>query len=137
MFQKITIREKEKTNKVLVTICNSCGQERFAPFAKILIRKMKGVILFYDITSQTMLNNVEKWIAIIKCTRDIITTFPKILIGNKCDIKERMICKEEGQSLAMKYNEAFECMIKTCYKELMAIQIEEKEKGKIRKIIFS
>ena len=122
MFQKITIREKEKTNKVLVTICNSCGQERFAPFAKILIRKMKGVILFYDITSQTMLNNVEKWIAIIKCTRDIITTFPKILIGNKCDIKERM-----------KYNEAFECMIKTCYKELMAIQIEEKEKGENKK----
>ena len=83
---------------------------------------MKGVILFYDITSQTMLNNVEKWIAIIKCTRDIITTFPKILIGNKCDIKERM-----------KYNEAFECMIKTCYKELMAIQIEEKEKGENKK----
>ena len=77
MFQKITIREKEKTNKVLVTICNSCGQERFAPFAKILIRKMKGVILFYDITSQTMLNNVEKWIAITNVLEILLQLFLK------------------------------------------------------------
>ena len=35
------------------------------------------------------------------------TACPKILIGNKCDIKERIFSKEEGQSLALKYKMPF------------------------------
>ena len=89
--------EEEKFNK---TLPNQFYQDAY------------GAIIVYDITNKESFKNIEFWIneIINKCPSDTII----LLIGNKTDIKERVVSYDEGNLLAQKYQiEYFETSAKT------------------------
>ncbi|XP_067827693.1 ras and EF-hand domain-containing protein isoform X2 [Heptranchias perlo] len=93
-------------------IWDTAGQERFRSIAKSYFRKAHGVLLLYDVTSETSFLNVREWIDEIKNSTDIPT--PIILIGNKIDLRNEMpqaqrstVLTAHGEKLAMTYSALF------------------------------
>ena len=89
--------EEEKFNK---TLPNQFYQDAY------------GAIIVYDITNKESFNKIKFWIneIISKCPSDTII----LIIGNKTDIKERVVSYDEGNLLAQKYQiEYFETSAKT------------------------
>ncbi|GCC21211.1 hypothetical protein chiPu_0019678 [Chiloscyllium punctatum] len=93
-------------------IWDTAGQERFRSIAKSYFRKAHGVLLLYDVTSETSFLNVREWIDEIKSSTDFPT--PIILIGNKIDLRNELprtqrgtVLTAHGEKLAMTYNALF------------------------------
>jgi small GTP-binding protein len=61
-------------------------------------RRASGAIVVYDITRESTFNNVKRWLENIKeqADRDVVI----MLVGNKNDLVDRVVRKEEGKSLA-------------------------------------
>jgi Ras-related protein Rab-6A len=60
----------------------------------------------YDITNKKSFDSISRWISDIYKIKD--RDFPLILIGNKCDLKDkREVSEEEGFEKAEKYKTTF------------------------------
>ena len=94
-------------------IYDSSGEEKFnKTLPNQFYKDAYGAIIVYDITNKESFKNIEFWIneIINKCPSDTII----LLIGNKTDIKERVVSYDEGNLLAQKYQiEYFETSAKT------------------------
>ncbi|XP_063781941.1 ras and EF-hand domain-containing protein-like [Pseudophryne corroboree] len=89
-------------------IWDTAGQERFRSIAKSYFRKAHGVLLMYDVTSESSFLNVRQWIDEIKNSCD--KPIPLMLIGNKTDLRaegSRGIPTAIGEKLAMAYSSLF------------------------------
>ena len=99
-----------------MTLWDTAGQERFKSLPKKYYQNADGLLLF-DVTNKDSFNNVEKWIKDVKNnsnknvggengTESEISLY---LIGNKIDLPNRVIAKEQAQtqakSLGMEYFE--------------------------------
>ena len=98
--------ELENGKKVNVKFYDTSGQERYHSLSANFIKNADGVLLMYDITNRESFDKISKW------WNDILEhkekDFPVILVGNKCDLEdERKVQKEEGESIAKKYNVKF------------------------------
>ena len=94
-----------KNKKILVTIWDTAGQEKFSVIPEKMIFSSDGFIIVYDITDKGSFDLISKW---MKKITDIINC-PKIIIfGNKNDL---ITCREvetnEGEALASKYKLKF------------------------------
>ena len=100
-----------------LTLWDTAGQERFRSLPKKYYQNADGVLLLFDVTNKDSFNNVEGWIKDVKNnsnknfggengTESEISLY---LIGNKIDLPNREVTKEEAQtqakSLGMKYFE--------------------------------
>nr|XP_014340351.1 PREDICTED: ras and EF-hand domain-containing protein-like [Latimeria chalumnae] len=96
--------------RTTLQIWDTAGQERFRSIAKSYFRKAHGVLLMYDVTSETSFLNVREWIDEIMNSTD--KPVPVILIGNKIDLRDElpessMVNTLHGEKLAMTYNSLF------------------------------
>ncbi|XP_026086683.1 ras and EF-hand domain-containing protein-like isoform X2 [Carassius auratus] len=97
----------EKTN---LQIWDTAGQERFRSIARSYFRKAHGVLLLYDVTSESSFLNVREWVEQIwESTNEDI---PMCIIGNKVDLREERpegscVSAFHGEKLAMAYNALF------------------------------
>eukprot|EP00467_Chlorarachnion_reptans_P003557 CAMPEP_0114501656 /NCGR_PEP_ID=MMETSP0109-20121206/8612_1 /TAXON_ID=29199 /ORGANISM="Chlorarachnion reptans, Strain CCCM449" /LENGTH=118 /DNA_ID=CAMNT_0001679395 /DNA_START=381 /DNA_END=737 /DNA_ORIENTATION=+ len=65
-----------------------------------------GILLVYDVTDENSFQNIRNWIRNID--QHAAEGVEKLLIGNKCDMKDqRMIEKERGTILANEYDIKF------------------------------
>ncbi|XP_030622657.1 ras and EF-hand domain-containing protein [Chanos chanos] len=97
----------EKTN---LQIWDTAGQERFRSIAKSYFRKAHGVLLLYDVTSQSSFLNVREWMDQIRESTD--DSIPMCLVGNKVDLRaerpvDTCVSSAHGEKLAMAYNALF------------------------------
>ncbi|KAI5620327.1 ras and EF-hand domain-containing protein, partial [Silurus asotus] len=98
----------EKTN---LQIWDTAGQEsRFRSIARSYFRKANGVLLFYDVTSESSFLNVREWIEQIQESTD--GSIPLCLIGNKVDLRvtrevKNCVSPIHGEKLARTYNALF------------------------------
>lgn len=72
---------------------------RFYTITATCYRRAMGIMLVYDVTSEKSFKGVASWISKIaeNCDKNI----NKILLANKCDLKEkREITRERGEELA-------------------------------------
>ncbi|XP_050433517.1 uncharacterized protein LOC126841226 [Adelges cooleyi] len=86
-------------NKLIrLELWDTAGQERFDALNKFYIRNAMCILLVYDITNEESCFKLNKWCDLIdeQAPSDVI----KILVGNKCDKRTRMITTEIGQSVA-------------------------------------
>ncbi len=92
---------------------DSSGEEKFnKTLPNQFYKDAYGAIIVYDITNKESFNKIKFWIneIISKCPSDTII----LIIGNKTDIKERVVSYDEGNLLAQKYQiEYFETSAKT------------------------
>ncbi|XP_053742640.1 ras and EF-hand domain-containing protein [Synchiropus splendidus] len=91
-------------------IWDTAGQERFRSIARSYFRKAHGVLLLYDVTSESSFLNVRAWVDEIQdCTQDEISM---CVIGNKMDLKESSpdgscVSSLLGEKLAKEYGALF------------------------------
>ncbi|OXB77579.1 UNVERIFIED_CONTAM: hypothetical protein H355_002888, partial [Colinus virginianus] len=84
-------------------IWDTAGQERYRSIARSYFRKAHGVLLLYDISSQSSFLSVRQWIEDIEGAG---TALPLMLVGNKSDLRAGLpetagVCTAQGQRLAM------------------------------------
>lgn len=125
---------------VKLKIWDTAGQERFRNITKQYYKGADGILLIYDITDRESFEKVRDWMKSINenTQSDKVGI---ILLGNKCDLDERKVTFEEGQSLAEEYNIQF--METSAYKDInitesfqsltnLIISKKEPQKEKIR-----
>jgi len=106
---KVVNYEEQKQSKyVKLQIWDTSGQERYMAITKNIYKKVQGIILVFDVTEINTFNNVEKWLNTLKDLGE----FPITLVGNKIDLKNRVVSYEEGKQLADSH--------KLCYFETSA-----------------
>ena len=64
-----------------------------------------GILLVYDVTDSKSFGNIKNWIRNIE--QHATESVNKILVGNKCDIEDKQVTKEQGQKLANEYGIKF------------------------------
>ncbi|KAM8891375.1 ras and EF-hand domain-containing protein [Spinachia spinachia] len=96
--------------KTSLQIWDTAGQERFRSIARSYFRKAHGVLLLYDVTSESSFLNVRAWVDQIQdSTEDQI---PMCVIGNKVDLREQLpegscVSTLHGEKLAKAYGALF------------------------------
>ena len=100
---------------VKLKIWDTAGQERFRNITKQYYKGADGILLIYDITDRESFEKARDWMKSIQenTQKDSIGI---ILLGNKCDLDERKVTYEEGQSLADEFKIQF--METSAYKDL-------------------
>lgn len=95
--------------KIKIQFVDCSGSERFMSLLKNFSKKSEIIIMLYDVTKKSTLENIEKWYKILenfnyKYDDDIV----KILIGNKKDLSENIrVGYNEGKEIANKYGMEF------------------------------
>ena len=105
------------------------GQKKFRSLLKAYIKETKAILLGYNITDESSFLAVNDWIKEIKKyeVNPII-----VLVGQKCDLENRIISEERGRELANELGvEFFEISAKTGY------NVEELFNYIIQQCIFS
>ena len=113
-----------------MTLWDTAGQDRFRCLPKKYYQNADGVLLLFDVTNEETFKNVSIWMKDVKdnSSKNISNENGKeseialYLIGNKIDLPNRVISKEQAQteanSLGMKYFE-ISCKINMNIVEVM------------------
>lgn len=99
--------------RVKLRIWDTAGQEKFRAIGNGYYRQAQGIVIVYDVTSESSFRNVVNWMqSIDELAPENVC---RILLGNKCDMtKERVIETAKGRELADKYGvQFFETSAKT------------------------
>nr|CCF17540.1 RabE GTPase protein [Micrasterias denticulata] len=92
--------------QVKLSIWDTAGQERFRTITAAYYRGANGIVLVYDITSESSFNSIRGWIRNIE--EHASENVCKILVGNKADMEDRrVVSKEQGQALANEFRIKF------------------------------
>ena len=135
-------------NKVSIKIWDTAGQERFRSIALQSLRTSKGIAVVFDVTSKISFDKINYWLDEIK---NVSVNIPIVLFGNKCDLENRQVSKEEAENYAKEKNilyfetsaknnigvkEGFEALAIKAYEKLgnsNNIKIKNTETKKIKK----
>ena len=103
---------KINDEKCKLIIWDTAGQERFRSLPKKYYQNADGIFLLFDVTKPETFKNVSSWMKDIQNNANRGNDTSSIIIyllGNKIDMNEREISKEEAKNLAdelkMKYCE--------------------------------
>ena len=88
-------------NKVSIKIWDTAGQERFRSIALQSLRTSKGIAVVFDVTSKISFDKINYWLDEIK---NVSVNIPIVLFGNKCDLENRQVSKEEAENYAKEKN---------------------------------
>ena len=100
-FKVKTIELNNKKYKIF--FFDTTGEERFKTIAVNAVKSADGILLMYDITKRPTFEAISGWMKSVSQFKD--DNFPKVLIGNKCDLEnKREVSKQEGEELAKIYN---------------------------------
>ncbi|XP_059570430.1 ras and EF-hand domain-containing protein-like isoform X1 [Alligator mississippiensis] len=96
--------------RTTLQIWDTAGQERFRSIATSYFRKAHGVLLMYDVTSESSFLNVRQWIDDIQQATE--RPVPLMLLGNKVDLRAELpetagVHPTHGERLALAYNALF------------------------------
>ena len=94
---------KHNGQNVKLQIWDTAGQEKYKGLIPSYVRNSSIVFVVYDISGKTSFDNIPKWINFIKSIEN--TTI--VLCGNKIDLENREVKKEEGEELAKKEGISF------------------------------
>ena len=92
----------ENKKKIKVQIWDTAGQDRFLAITKNYYRGANGILLVFDVTSNSSFEHIKNWIEQIKeeANERIII----YLVGNKIDCSNnRVISNEEGKKLSNEF----------------------------------
>jgi Ras-related protein Rab-1A len=89
---------KEKIVKV--QIWDTAGQERYRSITNAYYRGAEAIIIVFDLQSKDSFNHIQGWIdEISKYTGPNVF---KLIIGNKCDIENPQVTKQDISELEKK-----------------------------------
>ena len=97
-FRTVTIN----STNIKLQIWDPSGQEKFRTISTTPYRGYHGVVLAFDITSQTSFDNLKRWLKEINTYAG--ETIKKIIVGNKIDLlPTRAIATETAKDFCESY----------------------------------
>ena len=96
-----TKKTMDDGNEIQIVVWDTAGQERFQSVSLSTINNSHGIIVTFEVTSRKSFNNVQKWLNQIS---DRTNKVAIVLFGNKCDMKDREVKKEEAEKFAEEHN---------------------------------
>ncbi len=94
-----TIGMELKTKNILINnktykiqIWDTSGEEKFKNISRNYFLRVQGILLMFDLTNHKSFEDLDKLIKNIMNIRDKI---PLIIIGNKCDLENEIVIKDE------------------------------------------
>ena len=122
---------KYKGKECKVCLWDTAGQDRYRSLPKKYYQNADGILIIFDVCNKESFNDVSIWMNEINDNANVNSEGKKIslfLIGNKIDLLERSINKEDGNDKAsfygMKYFE-ISCKLNINITEISARIIEE------------
>jgi Ras-related protein Rab-8A len=95
----------------LVHLWDTAGEERYRSMTRIYSRSAKAALVVFDVSRQTTLDAVPSCIECLESDQ-----VPFVLVGNKSDLAERVLTREDGENAAAKLGvEYFETSAATGY----------------------
>ena len=94
---------KFRGQNIKLQMWDTAGQEKYKGLIPSYVRNSSIVFLVYDVSAKTSFDNIPSWITFIRTIEN--TTL--VLCGNKIDLDNREVKKEEGEALAQKEGLAF------------------------------
>eukprot|EP01135_Chromosphaera_perkinsii_P008508 Nk52_evm1s1374 gene=Nk52_evmTU1s1374 len=87
----------------MLEILDTAGTEQFTAMRDLYMKNGQGFVLVYSITQKSTFNDLGDLIDQILRVKDA-DEVPMCIVGNKCDLEDdRVVSKEEGESLAAKH----------------------------------
>ena len=87
-----------KNKKVRIKIWDTAGQEKFQSLTKGFFRNAQGIMIVFDVSNIETYDNIKYWAQSIKThLGSEIEKIPVIIIGNKKDLNERKISKNDAK----------------------------------------
>eukprot|EP01123_Difflugia_compressa_P013845 TRINITY_DN6697_c0_g1_i1.p1 TRINITY_DN6697_c0_g1~~TRINITY_DN6697_c0_g1_i1.p1 ORF type:complete len:202 (-),score=54.46 TRINITY_DN6697_c0_g1_i1:250-855(-) len=84
-----------------IQIFDTAGQERFRKVTSSYFRGGQGVMLCFDLTKRSTFENLTKWKQEIERYGEDGVAI--VVVGNKCDLKETQVTKEEAERFAQEW----------------------------------
>ena len=86
---------------IRIKIWDTAGQERYKSLTHGYFRNAEGIMIVYDVSNSDTFENLKYWIQSLKTHINIENdNVPAIIIGNKIDIFQREVTKEQGEKFA-------------------------------------
>ena len=79
-------------------IWDTAGQERFRTITSAYYRGADGIIMVYDVTSSESFDHVSDWLTEVNRYANEGTC--KLLVGNKCDMEDKVVTTEAAKEYA-------------------------------------
>lgn len=96
-FESKTKTLTVKGRDVKLTLMDTAGQERFRTLTSGSYRGIDGVFICYSATDTGSFSNVPQWVQeVTKYAQN--PNLVKVLIGNKCDLSDQEVLKDEGNT---------------------------------------
>ncbi|XP_070566562.1 EF-hand calcium-binding domain-containing protein 4B-like isoform X2 [Ptychodera flava] len=125
---------------IALQLWDTAGQERFRSITKQYFRKADGVLVVYDISSESSFTNVRNWMTSV--SEGVEEGTVTMILGNKVDIEEqRQVKQKDGHKLAEEYESLFyEASAKSGYSvdeciQALARKLQEREDREIEKVL--
>ncbi|EDR29171.1 GTP-binding protein YPTC4, putative [Entamoeba dispar SAW760] len=83
---------------VKLQIWDTAGSEKFRSITRSYYRGATGALLVYDISRKESFEKIPIWLEECRKYSNPNTTI--MLVGNKCDLPDRQVTKEEGEAFA-------------------------------------
>ena len=97
-YNKVESKFKLDDGKeIKLAIWDTAGQERFHSVALSSLKNAQGIILVFDVANKKSFNDLNMWLSDIKNVTDQVSI---ILFGNKCELTDREVTKEEAEKFA-------------------------------------
>ena len=140
-----TVLKLDDGNEIKLVIWDTAGQERFHSISLSTVKNSQGVILVFDVTNRQSFEDLNIWLDGIKDSTDKVSV---ILFGNKCDMENRTVTKDEAKKFAKDHKipyietsakqninitEGFEQVAKDAYKKYgntNGVNLKKKKKKK-------
>ena len=93
-------------NKIIhIKLWDTAGQERYKALTLGFFRNAQGIMIVYDIKNKESFNDLKYWIQSIENNINIQNkNIPAIIIGNKIDLNDREVDKNEAEQFAKSKN---------------------------------
>ena len=106
-------------NKTIkLQIWDTAGQERFRTVTSSYYRGSHGIVIVFDVTDKESFEHVKKWFEEID--RYASDKVSKILVGNKIDLDERVISRNDADIFASQHGMEY---IETSAKENINVNL--------------
>ena len=91
----------DPSTRAELTVWDTCGQEKFRAMTRQYFKDAHGIVLVFDVNEESSFKGLPLWLKEIKnnCNNSDVSI---ILVGNKIDLAQRKITKEDGNKFALK-----------------------------------
>ena len=98
-FKIKSLSMDEETGAEL-TVWDTCGQEKFRAITRQYFKDAHGIVLVYDVNDDNSFRGLSSWLKEIRNNSNKDVSI--VLVGNKIDLNDRKISKEEANEFAFK-----------------------------------